>query len=126
MLNTSSYEPRQRTVLGATPRRIAAADDGHSNGIFDEWGYAYVLPVEDLPGCRHELRKPWAARFGSFDELFVIGQLGNGDLLMHPVDRHGPAETVIVWDHEDDTRTVYASDLAEALTLLTGGSNLGS
>jgi len=91
-----------------------------SNGIFDEWAYAYVLPVEELSGRRRELREAWAAKFATFDDVFVIGQLGNGDLLMHPMDRHGPAETVIVWDHEDDTRIVYASDLAEALARLAG------
>jgi len=45
----------------------------------------------------------------------VIGQLGNGDLLMHPIDRRGPAETVVVWDHEADRRSVYASDLVHHL-----------
>src|SRR5688500_10859715 len=42
------------------------------------------------------------------------------DLLMHPIDRQRPAETVVVWDHEDDRRSVYASDLAEAPTRLAG------
>jgi hypothetical protein len=93
---------------------------GQTNGIFDEWGYAYVLPVEELLSRHRALREPWAATFEPFDGLFVIGQLGNGDLLMHPVDREGPAETVIVWDHEDDRRAAYASDLAQALTRLAG------
>jgi hypothetical protein len=93
-----------------------------SNGIFDEWGYAYVLRVEELPGRQRELREPWAATYEPFDGLCVVGQLGNGDLLMHPVDRQRLTEAVVVWDHEDDSRTVYASDLAEALTRLAGSS----
>jgi SMI1/KNR4 family protein SUKH-1 len=90
----------------------------HSNGILDEWGYAYVLPVEELVRRRDELREPWAAMYASFDDLFVVGQLGNGDLLMHPLKARRPAETLIRWDHEDDRREYFAAGLAEAVTVL--------
>jgi hypothetical protein len=46
----------------------------HSNGVIDEWGYVYVLPVQDLVRRRDELREPWAAMYASFDDLLIVGQ----------------------------------------------------
>ena len=131
-LDFSPAEPAQEAAIRAAENALTHRLSGalgelcsQTNGLFDEWGYAYVLPVEELPRRRSELRRPWAASFASFDDLFVIGQLGNGDLLTHPVDQHGPAETVVVWEHEDDTRLFYASNLVEALKRLSGGSPPG-
>ena len=123
---------RLRLTDPADPMGMRAVEDelGHplslglrdlylrSNGILDEWGYAYVLPVEDLVRRRDELREPWAATFAGFDDLFVVGQFGNGDLLMHPVNAGRPAETLMRWDHEDDRREYFAADLAEAVRAL--------
>lgn len=55
---------------------------------------------------------------GGLDDLFVVGQFGNGDLLMHPLNAARPAETLIRWDHEDDRREYFAADLAEAVRAL--------
>ena len=121
-----------RTVEPADPLAVAAAEErlgvtlphqlrdlyAHSNGLRDEWGYPYLLPVEELPERREELRQPWARSHRSFEALMPIGQLGNGDLLMHPVTREGVGGEVVVWDHEDDSRTPFAPDLVAALERL--------
>ena len=63
--------PAQDAAIRATEDALAHRLSGalrelytQSNGIFDEWGYAYVLPVEELPGRRSELRGSWAASLG--------------------------------------------------------------
>ena len=81
-----------------------------------------TLAPRHRPGRRSA---PWCGSSGlrlstsRIDCLCVRGQLGNGDLLMHPVDRQRLRETVVVWVQEDKSRSVYASDLAEALTPVT-------
>ena len=50
-----------------------------------------------------------------FDSLLLFGQLGNGDLFAHPVLDGAVREDVFVWDHEDDSRTWYGRDAADAL-----------
>jgi hypothetical protein len=50
------------------------------------------------------------------DALVSFGRLGNGDLFGHPVPGGQVREDVFVWDHEDDSRTWYGRDMADALS----------
>jgi SMI1 / KNR4 family (SUKH-1) len=92
----------------------------HSDGLTDEWGYAYVLPISDLRQQNQHFRTAFGDLYMSFDDLILFGQLGNGDMLFQPlVPRDN--ENVFVWDHEDDSRTWLASDVADALRRLAAG-----
>jgi hypothetical protein len=88
-----------------------------SDGLVDEYGYEYVLPVASLVSENELMRTDASFPFlyMPFDSLLFFGRLGNGDLLGHPVLAEGPRRDVFVWDHEDDSRTWYAADLAAAI-----------
>lgn len=89
-----------------------------TDGLFDEWGYAYVLPIADVVARNHDLRTDVAYRstYMPFGSLVFFGQLGNGDLFGHPVLPERVRDDVFVWDHEDDSRNWYAPDVSHALS----------
>jgi SMI1 / KNR4 family (SUKH-1) len=92
----------------------------HSDGLTDEWGYAYVLPISELRQQNQYFRMAFGDLYMSFDDLILFGQLGNGDMLFQPrVPQDN--ENVFVWDHEDDSRAWRATDVADALRRLAAG-----
>jgi hypothetical protein len=92
----------------------------HSDGLTDEWGYAYVLPISDLRQQNQYFRAAFGDLYMSFDDLILFGELGNGDMLFQPC-VPPDNENVFVWDHEDDSRTWRATDVADALRRLAAG-----
>jgi hypothetical protein len=94
----------------------------HTDGLTDEWGYAYVLPISELGRQNQHFRTAFGDLYMSFDDLILFGQLGNGDMLFQPrVPQDN--ENVFVWDHEDDSRTWFANDVADALRRLAAGQD---
>jgi SMI1 / KNR4 family (SUKH-1) len=91
-----------------------------SDGLVDAWGYAYVLSLEDLRQHNQVFRREFRAVYMPFDDVLLFGQLGNGDMLFQPLLPQGN-ENVFRWDHEDDSRTWYATDV-EAAVLRFGGA----
>jgi hypothetical protein len=85
-----------------------------TDAVTDEWGYAYILPVADLVQQNQQLRTQYRDLYMSFDDLIAFGQLGNGDLFFQPLAPPGN-DNVFVWDHEDDSRRWYATDVADAI-----------
>jgi hypothetical protein len=89
----------------------------HCDGLVDEWGYECVLPIVEVGRRNQEFRARFGDLYMSFDDLVFFGQLGNGDMLLQPrvpEIRQG----VFRWDHEDDSRTWYAADVAAAVRRL--------
>jgi hypothetical protein len=95
----------------------------HTDGLVDEWGYAYVLPLAELIEQNRSFRQAFTDLYMSFDDLILFGQLGNGDMMFQPVvpPRN---ENVFVWDHEDDSRTWFAKDVADMLVRFATGGGL--
>jgi SMI1-KNR4 cell-wall len=89
----------------------------HTDGLIDEWGYAYVLPISELGRQNEHFRTALSDVYMSFDDVVLFGQLGNGDMLFQPRVPEGN-NNVFVWDHEDDSRTWYAVDVPDALRRL--------
>jgi hypothetical protein len=90
-----------------------------SDGLVDEWGYEYVLPLADLRRENEAFRREFRDLYMSFEDVLLFGQLGNGDMLFQPLvpDEN---ENVFRWDHEDDSRTWYAADVERAVARLGG------
>ena len=81
-----------------------------------------MLPISDLGRQNEHLRTASGNLYMSFDDLILFGQLGNGDMLFQPrVPQDN--ENVFIWDHEDDSRTWFATDVADALRRLAAGQD---
>lgn len=89
-----------------------------TNGLLDEWGYAYVLSLAELVQQNQQFRAQYGDVYMSFQALVLFGQLGNGDMLFQPCVPEA-TDNVFVWDHEDDSRTWYARDVEDAVRRLT-------
>lgn len=89
-----------------------------TNGLLDEWGYAYVLSISDLVERNRQFRSQYGNLYMSFDDLVVFGQLGNGDMFFQPSIPEAN-DNVFAWDHEDDSRTWYARDVEDAIRRFT-------
>jgi SMI1 / KNR4 family (SUKH-1) len=88
-----------------------------TDGFQDEWGCSCVMCLADLVTENEQMRNDAEnrAHYMPFDSLLFFGQMGNGDLLFHPVLTAGVPADVFLWDHEDDSRRWYARDVPEAL-----------
>jgi len=78
------------------------------------------MPIGELVERNDDLRtnERYGTVYMSFESLIFFGQLGNGDLFGQPVIQAAVREEVFVWDHEDDSRTWYAADIASAILRL--------
>jgi hypothetical protein len=85
-----------------------------TNGLHDEWGYAYVLPVAELKELNLEFRSRYSDVYMPFDALVIFGQQGFGDLFFQPAVPEGDNH-VFIWDHDDDSRQWYAESVQDAL-----------
>jgi hypothetical protein len=104
--------------LSASLRQLYSFTDG----LVDEWGYAYVLSLEDLTKQNQAFRGQFRDLYMPFEGLLLFGQLGNGDMLFQPLVPHDN-ENVFRWDHEDDSRTWYAADVESAVLRLGGAES---
>jgi hypothetical protein len=115
--------PAEETVvdteraLGSSLSRSLRDLYAHCDGLIDEWGYEYVLPIIELGQRNREFRTELGELYLSFNDLTLFGQMGNGDMLFQPAVPKGN-ENVFLWDHEDDSRTWYATDVAAAVRRL--------
>ncbi|MFF7755640.1 SMI1/KNR4 family protein [Streptomyces sp. NPDC007971] len=86
-----------------------------TNGIEGEYGEGLVWPAEQIAAENSMLRsgEELATLYMPFDPLLFFGDAGNGDLfaLLPGLDR----PDVFVWNHEDDSRTWVAPNLATYL-----------
>jgi SMI1/KNR4 family protein SUKH-1 len=90
----------------------------HTNGLLDEWGYAYVLSISELVEQNRQFRGEYSDVYMSFNDLVLFGQLGNGDMFFQPSIPEAN-DNVFVWDHEDDSRNWYARDIEDAIRRFT-------
>lgn len=108
---------RAERVVGSRLSASLADLYRHADGVVDQWGYAYVLPIAEMREQNETFRSSFGDLYMSFDDLVLFGQLGNGDMLFQPR-VPGGNDNVFVWDHEDDSRTWFATDAADALVRL--------
>lgn len=118
-----SPPPRQDAIAAAEARLGHPLSDAlrslyeKSDGFEDEWGCSCVMRLNDLVTENEQMRTDDEnrAHYMPFGSLLFFGQVGNGDLLFHPVLTPGIREDVFLWDHEDDSRRWYAPGVPEAL-----------
>lgn len=94
--------PEMRSLLEST------------NGIKDQIGCDLIWPIQRMieENCRircdHRLRK----QYMPLDCLFFVADAGNGDMFAYAViDNEIRCSDIFVWSHEDDSRTVVATNL---------------
>jgi hypothetical protein len=104
-----------------------------TNGLLDEWGYAYVLSISELVELNRKFRSQYGDLYMSFNDVVLFGQLGNGDMFFQPSIPEAVASSasssslprryneVFVWDHEGDSRTWYGRDVEDAIRRFTAG-----
>jgi SMI1/KNR4 family protein SUKH-1 len=107
-----------RARLSASLRDLYSSTDG----LVDEWGYAYVLPLDELTQQNQVFRRQFRDLYMPFEGLLLFGQFGNGDMLFQPLVPHDN-ENVFRWDHEDDSRKWYAADVERAVLRLGGAES---
>ncbi|MEU2025737.1 SMI1/KNR4 family protein [Streptomyces sp. NPDC016469] len=103
------------TVLGHSLPTDLSALLRKTNGIEDEYGDGLVWSAEAIATENQRLREDsdLATLSMPFDPLLFFADAGNGDLfaLLSTIDR----PDVFVWDHENDSRTWVAPNLATYL-----------
>lgn len=106
---------RCATTLGHPLPADLAALLQESNGIEGEYGDGLVWTAEHIASENQRFREggDLAALYMPFDPLLFFADAGNGDLfaLLSRIDR----PDVFVWNHEDDSRTWVAPNLAKYL-----------
>ncbi|MEU9535531.1 SMI1/KNR4 family protein [Streptomyces sp. NPDC048213] len=102
-------------VLGHPLPTDLAALLRETNGIEDEYGDGLVWSAEAIATENQNLREDseLAALYMPFTPLLFFAEAGNGDLfaLLATIDR----PDVFTWDHENDSRTWVAPNLATYL-----------
>jgi hypothetical protein len=86
-----------------------------SNGIEGEYGAGLIWPAERIVSENLTMREDaeLATLYMPFDPLLFFADAGNGDLFaLLPTIRR---PDVFVWNHEDDSRTWVAPNLAKYL-----------
>ncbi|MGC4951368.1 SMI1/KNR4 family protein [Streptomyces sp. DT224] len=103
------------TVLGHPLPADLVALLRETDGIEDEYGDGLVWPTENVASTNQSLREDSAfpALYMPFAPLLFFADAGNGDLfaLLATIDR----PDVFAWNHENDSRTWVAPDLATYL-----------
>ncbi|MFD8912603.1 SMI1/KNR4 family protein [Streptomyces sp. NPDC059575] len=106
---------RCATVLGRPLPDDLAALLRESDGIEDEYGDGIVWSAERIATENRNLREDadFPTLYMPFEPLLFFADAGNGDLfaLLSAIDR----PDVFVWDHETDSRTWVAPNLATYL-----------
>jgi cell wall assembly regulator SMI1 len=90
-----------------------------TNGAEVVYGLELVWSAQALAQRNLDLRSAWRrgewAGTATFDHLLFFGERGNGDLYCLPIAGDRVENQVLLWDHEDDTRTSVATSLADWL-----------
>ncbi|MER5668997.1 SMI1/KNR4 family protein [Streptomyces mirabilis] len=106
---------RCATVLRHPLPEDLAALLRESNGIEGEYGAGLIWPAERIASENLTMREDaeLATLYMPFDPLLFFADAGNGDLFaLLPTIRR---PDVFVWNHEDDSRTWVAPNLAKYL-----------
>lgn len=106
---------RCATVLRHPLPKDLAALLRESNGIEGEYGAGLIWPAERIVSENLTMREDaeLATLYMPFDPLLFFADAGNGDLFaLLPTIRR---PDVFLWNHEDDSRTWVAPNLAKYL-----------
>jgi hypothetical protein len=91
----------------------------HTNGLHDEYDAGVVWPASEIIERNRAMRSnpDFPSLYWSFEQVLFIGEDGGGNLFAFRVlpGYKGP-EDVYSWNHEDDSRTLFAPSLAEYLS----------
>ena len=97
-----------------------------TNGVTGEYGLGVVWPVERIASDNLRFRSSYGdGLYMPFDPLLFFGDAGNGDQFAFPITSTGVRDDVFVWDHENDSRSWFASSVRQYLKWwLTGERTL--
>lgn len=87
-----------------------------TDGVSAHCGASLVMPLQQAVAENQTLRSSPRLRdlYMPFDHLLVFGKPGNGDLFFFPIRADGSlAKKVFIWDHESDSRSIYAYSLKD-------------
>ena len=90
-----------------------------SDGVYDEFGSAVLLPAAEIVARNQELRTfpDFGSLYWSFDQILFVGEDGSGDLFGYrllPGDEE--RNDIYRWEHEDDSRSWFALSLSDYFT----------
>jgi hypothetical protein len=107
-------------VSGTIPEELLGLLQ-ETNGITSGDGAKLIWSVADVVSQNLAFRDPAqvdAGLYRPFHSLLLFGEIGNGDLFAYDMTGRVPLRpTIIIWDHETDERSSFASDLREYLRL---------
>ena len=88
-----------------------------TNGVTARYGSPLVWPVEEVITQNKLFREQpdFTDLYMPFDSLLFFGAEGNGDQFAYRIlgGRILPASFIFEWDHENDNRVWFATDLAD-------------
>ena len=90
-----------------------------SDGVYDEFGAAVVLPAKEIVARNQEMRTypDFGSLYWSFDQILFVGEEGSGDFFGYrllPGDEE--RKDIYRWEHEDDSRSWFALSLSDYFT----------
>lgn len=86
-----------------------------ADGFFGEYSLPLVWPLQQIvdDNLRFRRHRDFAKLYMPFDHLLFFGDAGNGDQFAYSILAGEIRRTdVFAWNHEDDSRTWVAPDLA--------------
>ena len=96
-----------------------------SNGIQGEYGLGLVWPIDRIvaDNLRFRSHAVFKELYMPFDPLLFFADAGNGDQFAFPIQLGQIRRNdVFVWNHEDDSRSWVAPDLAKYLEWWLNGT----
>jgi hypothetical protein len=107
---------RCREVLAVELDEDLRALLAEADGIEDEYGGGLIWPVERIIADNQMFRTnpDFAEIYMPFDALLFFADAGNGD--QFPFVLRDGRKDIFAWDHENDSRTWVAPNLAKYLT----------
>lgn len=87
------------------------------NGLTIDYGTQIIWSAEDILKTNLHFRSnpDFQQLYMSFDSLLFVGERGNGDQFAYPIQKDGKISKsdILVWEHENDSRTWFAKDLMD-------------
>lgn len=90
---------------------------GESNGVFGAYGLGLVWPISRIveDNLAFRTNADFRELYMPFDSLLFFGDAGNGDQFAFRLVSVLWDKDIYAWNHEDDSRTWVAPDLAQYL-----------
>ncbi|MGH7678311.1 MAG: SMI1/KNR4 family protein [Gemmatimonadaceae bacterium] len=124
------YIPASAREIGHAERELGVVFPGElrqllleTNGVSANYSAPLIWPVDEIIEQNKHFRtsSQFATLYAPFTELLFFGAEGNGDQFAYRMVEGRISDTSIYeWDHETDTRAVFASDLKDYFGRIAG------